>query len=118
MHINSTQKDRTKEILEKSLRFGPLDIYLKVAVQIYALEDKGEKVWYDKLVEQLDGVMTATEIMLVIPELVDFEIIRQEFGETSKGRAGKLIFITDYQKDTIKRVYERHYKTPNKKKEP
>ena len=92
-------------------RGGPLSNPFKVASEIYRLtEEEKQKVWYGKLVERLSDVMSTSTLMTSINELVNWGIVKVQFGQTDKGRAGRLLYISGESRDVIKSVYETYWK--------
>jgi hypothetical protein len=95
---------------------NPLSNELKVAVEIYRCELLGQKVWLGKVVELLDGVtnpnkkISKNTISAAIDTLFDWGIIKAEYGATEKGRAGRLLMISNEAKATIKDLYEKYWK--------
>jgi len=78
----------------------------KVAAQIYECNNKDENVWFTKLVGLLEGEMSSSTVMKSLRTLFDFGIVKAQYGETDKGRAGRLLFIAGESKDTIRQIYE------------
>ena len=78
----------------------------KVAAQVYECNEKGENIWFSKLVTLLGTHMSAATVMKSLRMLSDWSVIRAEYGPTDKGRAGRLLFIAGESKSTIKEVYE------------
>jgi len=92
---------REKEILSNEL---------KVACVIFDCEQRGEKVWFTKLVEHLKGELAPSTIMKSLRTLIDFGIVKAQFGETGKGRAGRLLYISGESKGVIKHIYDEFWK--------
>ena len=95
---------------------NPLSNELKVAAEIYRCELQGQKVWLGKVVELLDGItnpnkkISKNTISAAIDTLFDWGIIKAEYGATEKGRAGRLLMISNEAKPTIKDLYEKYWK--------
>ena len=95
---------------------NPLSNELKVAAEIYGCEIRGQKVWLGKLVDLLDGKtnknkkISKNTISAAIDTLFDWGIIKAEYGATEKGRAGRLLMISNEAKPTIKDLYEKYWK--------
>jgi len=83
---------------------------LKVAAEIYACEQRGERVWFTKLAQLLKGEMAPATVMKSLRTLIDFGIIKAQFGETEKGRAGRLLYISGESRKTIEHIYEEFWK--------
>lgn len=86
----------------------------KVAAQIYECNIEGKKIWFTKLAELLSEDMSPPTVMKALRSLSDWGIAKAEFGETGKGRAGRLLFIAGEEKATIKEIYEKYWKNRNK----
>jgi hypothetical protein len=84
----------------------------KVAAQIYECNLSGEKIWFSKLAEILKDYMSSTTVMNSLRGLSQWGIVKAEYGETDKGRAGRLLFIAGESKTTIKEIYENFWKEP------
>jgi len=89
---------------------NPLSNELKVAAEIYGCEIRGQKVWLGKLVDRLNGKISKNTISAAIDTLFDWGIIKAEYGATEKGRAGRLLMISNEAKPTIKDLYEKYWK--------
>jgi hypothetical protein len=90
---------------------SPLSNELKVICEIYSMTAKNEKVWLAKLQQNLAGELSENTIRFAIDTLLDWSMIKIEYGETEKRRAGRLYRIID--KDTtalVKELYERYWK--------
>ncbi|MDD3977642.1 MAG: hypothetical protein PHI15_05745 [Methanomicrobium sp.] len=88
---------------------SPLSNDLKVACAIYTCKLEGEVVWYNKLVDLLKGKVSPTTISKSLHNLFDWGIVKAEYGETDKGRAGRLLFITNESEPTIKDLCEKYW---------
>lgn len=82
----------------------------KVAAQIYECNEENQKIWFSKLAELLKAEMCPATVMKSIRGLFDWGIVKAEYGETDKGRAGRLLFIAGESKSTIKDIYENFWK--------
>jgi len=92
-----------------------LSTEFKVASEIYGLNEKGEKVTFSKLKESLD--MSPSTINKALKTLYDWGIIKVQYGETDKGRAGKLLYISSDSQGVIRELYERFWKKDNNDEE-
>lgn len=81
----------------------------KVACQILRFNEKNEKVWFTKLKDSLNDEMGQTTVMNALKTLFDWGIVKAEYGETEKERAGRLLFVTGEAKQTIKQVCEEYW---------
>jgi hypothetical protein len=110
------------EILEIGLNAGGVDLMatmvknplsneLKVATEIFGCQERGEKVWLGKLRERLTGEISKNTISAALDTLFDWGIIKAEYGETEKGRAGRLLMISNESTPLIKELYEKYWKT-------
>jgi predicted transcriptional regulator len=85
----------------------------KVAAEIYEYNYvKKEKVWFNKLVKSLGakGGPSKATIAKSLNALFDWGIIKGEYGETEKGNAGRLLFVTNENKGLIRDIYEKYWK--------
>jgi hypothetical protein len=89
---------------------NPLSNELKVAAEIYGCQERGEKVWLGKLQERLTGEISKNTISAALDTLFDWGIIKAEYGETEKGRAGRLLMISNESTPLIKELYETYWK--------
>lgn len=105
-----------KRLLEKGGEFlegvikNPLSNELKVAAEIFGCQERGEKVWLGKLQERLVGEVSKNTISAALDTLFDWGIIKAEYGETEKGRAGRLLMISNESTPLIKELYEKYWK--------
>jgi hypothetical protein len=99
---------RVKEV--KGSKADLLSKEFKVAAQIYECNQKNESIWFTRLAELLKDQMSAATLMKALRALFEWGIVRAEYGETNKGRAGRLLFIAGESKDTIKEIYEKFWK--------
>ena len=91
-----------KEILSKEF---------KVACEIYRFNEKNEKIWFTKLKNSLSGEMVQSTLMNALRTLFDWGIVKAEYGETEKGRAGRLLYVAGESRQIIKDVYEEYWKS-------
>lgn len=89
---------------------SPLSNEFKVAAEIYRCEVVNQLVWYTKLVSLLKDEMSKNTVSKALDVLFDWSIVKSKFGETEKGRPGKLLKITADSKSTIKDLYEKYWK--------
>jgi hypothetical protein len=89
---------------------NPLSHELKVAAEIFGCQERGEKVWLGKLQERLAGEISRNTISAALDTLFDWGIIKAEYGETEKGRAGRLLMISNESTPLIKELYEKYWK--------
>jgi len=85
---------------------------MKVAAEIYKFNEMPkQRIWFTKLVKSLEPKkISKTTIARSLDKLFDWGIVKAEYGETETGRAGRLLYITNETKDTIKAVYEEFWK--------
>lgn len=91
----------------------PVSGDLFVAMMIYHVtEVKKEPIWFSKLVELSKDYMDKITVSHSINTLCDWMIIYGEYGETEKGRAGRLWFIETHDGGvhTIKELYDKYWK--------
>jgi len=89
---------------------NPLSYELKVAAEIFACQERGEKVWLGKLQENLAGIVSKNTVSAAIDTLFDWGIIKAEYGETENGRAGRLLMISNESVPLIKELYVKYWK--------
>ena len=89
---------------------NPLSNELKVATEIFGCQERGEKVWLGKLQERLAGEISKNTISAALDTLFDWGIIKAEYGETEKGRAGRLLMISNESIPLIKELYLKYWK--------
>ena len=82
---------------------------LKVACEIYKENLSRRPVWFSKLVETLDGVISRYEVSHAIDTLTDWGIIEGHYDSLGNGWSGYVYEISDSAQDTIKKLYETHY---------
>ncbi|HII93204.1 MAG TPA: hypothetical protein HA262_13905 [Methanosarcina sp.] len=90
-------------------RKSPLSNEFKVATEIYHCEIKGESIWYNKLVSDLETEMAKNTVSKALDTLFDWGIIEFEYGETQRGRPGKLLRISDESKHVISELYFKYW---------
>jgi len=96
--------------LDKNKKIKRLTKSLIVACKIYEFNIiKKDKIWFSKLVESLKHKASPHEILRDLNLLSDWGIVKSQYGETSKGRAGRLYYISSESKDFIKKIYEQYY---------
>jgi len=69
---------------------------------------KKEPLWFTKLSELLKNDFLPKQLMRILDKFVNLGYIQHQYGETEKGRAGRLIFIYDFEcpyVDDIKKIY-------------
>ena len=76
---------------------------LLVAIQIYRTQPK---CWFGKLAEDLSKTMDKHMVSHCLDTLFDWMIVFGEYGETSKGRGGRLLFIDENAEPMIKELDE------------
>jgi hypothetical protein len=87
----------------------PLSYELIVACCIYDLQLKNEKVWLLKIQQNLAGIVGGNRIRSAIDTLFDWGIIKAEYGETDKKRAGRLYQIQEDAVPMIAELHKRYY---------
>lgn len=89
---------------------SPLSNEFKVAAEILACQDNNELVWYTKLVQRLSGKLSKNTIANALDVLFDWGIVKAEYGETEKGRAGRLLIISNEAEPIIRELYVKYWK--------
>ena len=82
----------------------------KVAAQIYECNLNKQPLWFGKLAELLKPYMTDEQAMKGLRVLFDWGIVKAEYGETTKGKAGRLLYISSESRFTVKDVYDNYWK--------
>ena len=91
-------------------RWDMLSQEFKIAVAIYYFTKvRREKAWFTRLADLLKNDMSQATVIKYINRLVDFGIVKDEFGITDKGRVGRLLTISNDVKDVIARLYEKFW---------
>lgn len=89
---------------------NPLSNELKVATEIFGCQERREKVWLGKLQQNLAGEVSKNTVSAALDTLFDWGIIKAEYGETEKGRAGRLLMISNESVPMIKELYVKYWK--------
>jgi predicted transcriptional regulator len=82
----------------------------KVACAIFSFNKKDEKIWFTKLCGSLekDGIAKST-VLNALKTLFDYGIVKAEYGETEKGRPGRLLFVAGEATQTIGKIWEEYW---------
>jgi predicted transcriptional regulator len=96
-------------------RKNPLSTEFMVACEIVKLRENGETVWLSKLVETMDKKpsdkrLSKATIARAITTLFDWGIVKGEYGETSPGRAGRLLLICNEAESLVFDLYTKYWK--------
>ena len=83
----------------------------KVAAQIYECNENNKVVWFTRLAELLKDEMSPATTMKALRTLVDWNMVKADYGQTAKGRAGRLLLIAGESKETIREIYEKFWKS-------
>ena len=83
---------------------------LKVACEIYKFNIENKPVWFGKLVESMEGVVSKNTISESLDTLTDWMIIKGHYGATGDGRASYLYEIDPDQVTMIKELYEKYWR--------
>ena len=89
---------------------------MMVAAEIHRFNHEGEKVWFSKLAESLNGWAAPSTVHRAITTLTDWGIVKVQYGATDTGKAGRLLLIAGEAEETISLVYEQYWKGRNKNK--
>lgn len=92
--------------LQKSLFICPSII---VIMEVYQLEKKGEKIWFSKLVESLEGVINKDDVSRGLNTASDWLLIEGSYGEIRSGISGYLLSTSLDFKTTIQELYDKFY---------
>lgn len=96
----------------------PLSQELIVACCIYDLQSKNEKIWLLKIQGNLSGIVGKAKVRSAIDTLLDWSLIKAEYGETDKKRAGRLYRIPEEAVSMIAELHKRYYADLFVKPEP
>ncbi len=91
-----------------SLEPGPEERIVIAKIYEYNFVKK-EPLWFSKLAKLLKNDMHPKKLLKILVWLQDRGYITHEYGETEKGRAGRLIFIDTFEtpwKDWARKIYE------------
>ena len=97
------------EKMKKKMAKNMLSSEFKVACEISRHDDSNEHIWFTELVEKLSGKVSPNTIRGALDALFDWDIVRAEYGETEKGRAGRLYHITGESKSIIRAIRKEFY---------
>jgi hypothetical protein len=94
------------QVNEGKERGALLSKEFKVAVVIFEYNQNEKPIWYNKIADELEGIVSKTTIKKAIESLLDLEIIQFHYGETDSGRAGKLYSINPELTPLIGELWE------------
>ena len=98
------EKDNKKEDEQGSEEEVKLADYFIVALKMLEFEEKGEHIWFSKLVESLSGTFSRNEVAKSLNTLEDWLLVSKEYGETSPDHAGMLYYLTEEGEEKMKEV--------------
>lgn len=87
----------------------PLSQELIVACCIYSSQSKNEKIWLTKIQSELSGIVGKAKIRSAVDTLLDWTLVKVEYGETSTGRAGRLYSIREESVPMISELHKKYY---------
>ena len=87
----------------------PLSQELIVACCIWDLQSKNEKIWLLKIQGNLSGIVGKAKVRSAIDTLFDWSLIKAEYGETDKKRAGRLYRIPEEAVPMIAELHKKYY---------
>ena len=97
------------DIEKKDLRTGyPVSDEFLVAIEIYDLTRSGELVWFDKLVHHMSDSMDKDTIIKCRERLIDYGILKLDYGETEQGKKGRRYYIDRSAEPTIRSLHEKY----------
>lgn len=102
----------TENIDKQFKSFNPVDKYLFTAMMIYHITEVERKpVWFGKLVESLQDYMSKIDVSASLDTLMDWFIIKGEYGPTGDGRASYLYFIDTWDGGDfrIKKLHDKYW---------
>jgi hypothetical protein len=79
-----------------------------VACRIFDYTEKGETVWFTKLVEDLDGIMSRVTVSKYIDVLFDLGIINGEWKQTKDGKMVRAFTIAGEAKTLVEHIFEKN----------
>jgi len=99
----------------QSQKKSPLSTEFMVACEIIKLRESDEKAWFSKLVETMDKKsadkrLSKATISRALNSLFDWGIVKGEYGETSPGRGGRLLLISNEAEKLVFDLYTRYWK--------
>ena len=100
------EQDNEKEDEQDSKGEVKLADYFVVVLKMLEFEEKGERIWFSKLVKSFNEVpeISRETVAISLNTLEDWFIVKGGYGETSSGHAGMLYYLTEEGKEKIKEV--------------
>ena len=95
------EQDNEKEDEQDSKEEVKLADYFVVALEMLEFEEKGEHIWFSKLVESLSGTFSRNEVAKSLNTLEDWLLVSKKYGETSPDHAGMLYYLTEEGKSKM-----------------
>ena len=89
---------------------------LKICHVVYEYNQRTEKIWFSKLVEELEGVVSKVTISKSIDRLFDLGVINGSW-EKVEGKWTRVISIAGEAESFVKNVYENTERPSPKTKE-
>ena len=90
---------------------GPISNDLRVACMIYDFKKRGiDEVEYSQLVDSFSnassGGLSKPTILRSLNTLSQWGVVKTIFGETSRGRAGRLFSVSGESESMIREIYD------------
>ena len=80
----------------------------EIACRILDHTEKNETVWFTKLADDLDGVMSRVTVSRYIDILFDLGIINGEWKRNEEGKMVRAFSIAGEAKTLVKAIYEKN----------
>ena len=80
----------------------------EIASRIFEYTERGETVWFTKLVEDLDGIMSRVTVSKYIDVLFDLGIINGEWKQTEDGKMVRAFTIAGEAGPLVKQIFEKN----------
>jgi hypothetical protein len=85
---------------------SPLSNPMKVACEIYLYNKKGEDIWGDKLIKEMEGILSKGTINRALDLLYDWQIVTCCGSVGENGKARKLLTISQRAKYMVEQGYD------------
>jgi hypothetical protein len=80
----------------------------EIACRIHDYTERGEMVWFTKLVDDLDGKMSRVTVSKYIDILFDLGMINGEWKQTEDGKMVRAFTIAGEAKKLVKNISEKN----------
>jgi len=79
-----------------------------IACRIFDYTEKDETVWFTKLVEDLDGIMSRVTVSKYIDVLFDLGIINGEWKQNEEGKMVRAFTIAGEARTLVKHIFDKN----------